>query len=79
MDIVDAVFNAALKYNDKTFKQAPFCWHMLRWCKANDHLRARVWSNFRCTHSSGVTSAGTPWDSNQLLTMKLFRKWSTYR
>jgi hypothetical protein len=42
MDIVDAVFNAALKYNDKTFEQAPFCWHMLQWCKANDHLRPRL-------------------------------------
>jgi hypothetical protein len=42
MDIVDAVFNAALKYNDKTFELAPFCWHMLQWCKANDHLRPRL-------------------------------------
>lgn len=42
MDIIDAVFNAALKYRDTTFEQAPFCWHMLQWCKANDHLRPRL-------------------------------------
>ncbi|KAH8882390.1 hypothetical protein GQ53DRAFT_772504 [Thozetella sp. PMI_491] len=34
--------NDPLKYNDKTFEQAPFCWHMLQWCKANDHLRPRL-------------------------------------
>jgi hypothetical protein len=42
MDIVDAISNAALKRNDKTFELATFCWHMLQWCKANDRLRLRL-------------------------------------